>query len=666
MWSGFVHSPLISRSFTHSQNAMSIIVDEVTEFEEPSNLGHVDALSGAPSPARPTRMTNPLALFKSGSFPFFLENVVPTGAVATNAAWSPLSWAACRRGKFYPVSGPTGEGETLLTSLVQQQRSIANKSSFRNRESLTDAGFRSLLSDPETANIVSAFWNGEYDRKATVELVAAFAPEAELNKIKIRGSLDHITKAQAVAFLTGYRVPLLVFDDMEALARAMSEGTYVKRADLATCADTYVESYLLCSDEALLAKGKVPPQEESPPVDEAKVQAPMVPPAPKPLSNEQLQTHIASLEATLRRNEAEREELERADRQQADAAAAYGVLTAKLKALEKAVAESQTQRSIDARVRSSLLPASVPPPVLPFSHITPPVMRPVDEFFLRTMADISSNMKSVADRAAAAQPGTTPSPYEKRVKLLDDILSVWGYVPFADYDVDSLKELQTRLPSRKSKAFKLVGGELRVNEDDDVADSESQHMGHWKQGCQFVLARMLKHPNARVSSEEVVTDRIAFFQEVNELAISNGSLKLKTINEFLRRMAVLKAELWMPEFEKNHLLFTKALLTDTGAHISNKRKKQDRQNEGANKKQKQIHANADSPNKRKQQATGYLGKNPLVEFSVTERVANGVCPSRKTKGQACPCKGPPRFCKFTHECPRHPGEFHAASECNKI
>ena len=308
----------------------------------------------------------------------------------------------------------------------------------------------------------------------------------------------------------------------------------------------------------------------------------------------------------------------------------------------------------------------MPPPHRPG---TAPAMRPVDEFFMRTMSEISSNMKAVSDKAAAAQSGTTPSPYEKRVKLLDDALSAWGYISFADYDEESLKELQTRLPSRKSKAVKMVDGELRVSEDDYLTDSESHHMGHWKQGCQFVLERMVKHPDERVSSEVVLTDRISFFRVIQNLSISNGALKLRTINEFLRRMAVIKAELWMPEYYKNHLLFTEALLSEVGGPNSRKRKGQAQQDESGDKKQKQDRAKADSPPKKlRQRGSGYQGqeKNRWVELSFAERVTNGVCPSRASKSAACPCKGPPKFCRLTHECPRHPGEFHSAKECNKI
>jgi hypothetical protein len=648
---------------------MSAVDDGITIFED-------DALGagGAPSGGQPrSARANPsLVLTKSSSFPFFLENVVATGAVMPNASWLPAAWTPCKRGKFYPVSGATEEGEALLVELVQHQREIAESQDFRNPEKLADKGYRSLLSDETTGSIVAAFWDGEYDKKATIELVAAFVPEAELAKLKNKGSLGHLSKTQAVAYLTGYRVPLLVFDDMEALAKSMIDGSYVRKDEILSCADSYVDSFLLCSDADLLEKSK-PGAQRSPeaelPGDDAKVPGPLAPPVPQPLTSEQLQKQNEILEAAIQEACNVRDAAARAS----EAENAYIALAARNLALQQSLAKLNAVSDQMTRVGprgDPAIPVPLPPGKRPQAAAAP-VLRPVDEFLMRTMAEITSNMKAVAEKTAAALPGTTLSPYEKRVKLLDDALLAWGYIPFADYDEESLKELQTRLPSRKSKAFKLIAGELRVNEDDDVADSGSQHMGHWKQGCQFVLARMVTHSDKRVSSQDVLTDRITFFREVNNLSISNGPLKLKTINEFLRRVAVIKAELWMPEFHKNHLLFTEALLSEVGSSNSKKRKGQAQQEDSVNKKLKQDRAKADSPPKKlRQRGAGpaYQGqeKNRLVELSAAERVANGVCPSRLSKSAACPCKVSPKFCTMTHGCPRHPGEFHSAKECNKI
>ena len=94
------------------------------------------------------------------------------------------------------------------------------------------------------------------------------------------------------------------------------------------------------------------------------------------------------------------------------------------------------------------------------------------------------------------------------MKRLDDVLSDWGYVPFADYDEETLRGLQTHLPFRGGKSLKLVRGELCVDEDDVAVGIEVQHMGHWSQGCQFELSRMMVHPNKRISSPDVLQDRI--------------------------------------------------------------------------------------------------------------------------------------------------------------
>ena len=535
----------------------------------------------------------------SSSFPYFLENVVATGAAAPNASWAPPAWISCKRGKFYPVGGATKEGEALLAELVQRQREIAESQGFRNQPSLAEKGYRSLLSDERTGAIVTAFWDGEYGRKATIELVAAFVPEPALAKLRSKGGLGHLSKTQAVACLSDHRVPLLVFDDMEALVDSMIDGSYKRKEEITSCADSYIDSYLLCSDADLLVKGtsgqQRPRELELPPESDDVIEPqPLAPPPAQPLTLEQLQKQNEILEAAIQGERDVRDAAALADRTRSEAKTAHTALTAihKVRSLQQVLAKLQDDRGALAPPRSGPRADPVIPLPLPHPPGTAPAMCPVVEFLMRTMSEITSNMKAVADKSAAAKPGATPSPYEKRVKLLDDALSAWGYIPFADYDEESLKELQTRLPSRKSKAFKLIGDELRVNDDDDIADSSSRHMGHWKQGCQFVLARMVKHPDTRVSGKDVLTDRITFFQEVSNLSISNGSLKLKTINEFLRRMALIKAELWMPEFHKHHLLFTEALLSEVGGADSKKRKGKAQQDDSADKKQKQYRANS--------------------------------------------------------------------------
>ena len=312
---------------------------------------------------------------------------------------------------------------------------------------------------------------------------------------------------------------------------------------------------------------------------------------PIPLTTEQMRVQVEALESALHVGRAERDAFGLADRARSKTGLAYVALSAECLALQQEVAKLQAEGAVLARG-----PRASPAVPLPVPHHpgTSSVMRPVDEFLMRTMLDITSVLKSAAEKSAAVKLDTTSSPYEKRVKLLDKILSVWGYIPFADFDVESLKVLQTRLPHRKNKTLKLVGGELRVDEDDDVADFESQHMDHWEQGCQFVLSRMVVHPDKRVSSPEVLQDRIMFFQVIDGLKISDGNLKLTTINEFLRRMAVIKAELWMPEFDKNQLLFTEALLLESGFCSGTKRKAQDRASRGADKMQCIINSDAES------------------------------------------------------------------------
>ena len=331
--------------------------DAILDFDDDASGG---ALSGGPT--RSPRSTPPLVVTKSTSFPYFLENVVATGAVALNASWAPTAWSPCKRGKFYPLAGPTEEGEALLVNLVERQREIAESQKFRTQVQLADPGFRSLLSDDVTGAIVAAFWEGEYDKNATIELVAAFVPETELAKLRHKGSLGHLSKKQAVSYLSGYRVPLLVFDDMEALVRSMVDGSYERKDDISVCKDSYIDSYLLCSDEALLGKGKPGSQR---PLGQDDAKQPMAPPPPQPLTAEQLQKQNEVLEAKIQGERDARDARARAEHTRSEAEIAYTALAAKNFTLHQDWAKLQADHE-------AMTPARSGPRVAPGVPVLPP------------------------------------------------------------------------------------------------------------------------------------------------------------------------------------------------------------------------------------------------------------------------------------------------------
>ena len=100
-------------------------------------------------------------------------------------------------------------------------------------------------------------------------------------------------------------------------------------------------------------------------------------------------------------------------------------------------------------------------------------------------------------------------------------------------------------------------------DDDELAFGDTQSeavrsVDHWKQGFLFVVSRMLKHDDLLVCDPELIQDRLAFLQQVNDLKIDDGALKLKTINEFLRRVSASGSFYWMPEILTHQLMFTGA------------------------------------------------------------------------------------------------------------
>ena len=155
--------------------------------------------------------------------------------------------------------------------------------------------------------------------------------------------------------------------------------------------------------------------------------------------------------------------------------------------------------------------------------------------------------------------GAARTPYAKRLVYLDKLLVERGFIPFVEFANETMKNLEMRLPSSKSKSVKVVGNQLCFTDDESFGDMESSHnMGHWKQGFHFVMARMLKHEDPLVSDPDIIQDRMAFLQMVNELKIDDGAFKLKTVNEFLRRVGASKSFLWMPEIVTHQLMFAGA------------------------------------------------------------------------------------------------------------
>ena len=645
--------------------------DDISSFDDAGDGAAPTQQRPSPSKSKsPQKLPLVILPRRASVFPFFLENVAITGAVAFNKSWDPLSWSDCKRGRFYTGKGDSGKGEALLVDLVKEVRFLADKGNFRSVDLIVKGDNLNNLTSDATQKIELAFWDGEFDGSSAVQLVKALCPDPAENVVDKAESVK-LTKKQAIASLVTHRIPLMVFDDMEALVRAVRSGSYLLKSSLDDCARDFLKTYVLCNSAELetgISKRKGPGAEHLDPSETMMSKDAVI------AETLRLKLLFEDSERSLARELMESKSKHARDPDLDKALASMAEYKKKL-----AVVNAQ-RRSIEAD-RGLMGPPEAPPfkrvpldlqtlfPVVPSA-----VLADGQEGAFRFLSAFGSTLTDSLSRALGGRhlgglpeaTGTALTPYAKRLVYLDKLLVERGFIPFVEFANEAMKDLEMRLPSSKSKSVKVVGNQLCFTDDESFGDMESAHnMGHWKQGFHFVLARMLKHEDPLVCDPDIIQDRMAFFQMVNELKIDDGAFKLKTVNEFLRRVGASKSFLWMPEVVVHQLMFAGAYHEATEA-AAKKRKFNDGGAPNITKKQKWEAKKKNKGGGGLQ--SGYQGKdsNKLVESSADERKANGVCPSRASKTGSCPCKGPPKFCKYTHECPRHSGEFHPASQCNKM
>ena len=223
--------------------------DEIGSFDDAP--GGTAALGATPHriPKSPAKLPLTLVPRRSSEFPFFLENVAVTGAVVFNKAWVPDCWTECKRGRFYTVKGDSGKGEALLFDLVKEVRFLADKGCFRSSELIVQNNNLSKLTSETTQRIESAFWDGELDSGSVCQLMKALCPAPAVDVPE--GESSKLTKKQAITLLVHHRVPLMVFDDVEALVCAVRDGSYRHKVSLDDCAKEFLKSYVLCNASEL-------------------------------------------------------------------------------------------------------------------------------------------------------------------------------------------------------------------------------------------------------------------------------------------------------------------------------------------------------------------------------------------------------------------------------
>ena len=404
----------------------------------------------------------PLSCRASG-FPFFLENVVRTGAVAFNSSWDPECWSDCKRGRFYADEGDSGRGEALLVELVKEVRFLADKSHFSSVELIVNGDALNKLTSEATQRIELAFWDGEFDGSSAVQLVKALCPDSAAEAADKSGS-EMLTKSQAIASLVAHRVPLMVFNDVDALVRVLQRGNYLRKASLDECASEFLRSYVLCNSAELesgFSKRKractsLPSHSE---------------PKESMMSKEAVMAEVLRLKAILEVSEGllaqERLDAQRTSARDAGVEAAL----ASVSDFEMKIAGVEAKRKRIASVdrgqmgppglhtfKRAPLDLRAVSPVLPAED----AMVGQDDVvkFLKafggTLTDSLTRALGVRHLGGLPDPGTARTPYAKRLIYLDMLLTERRYIPFVEFATEAMKNLEMRLPSSKAKCFKVV------------------------------------------------------------------------------------------------------------------------------------------------------------------------------------------------------------------
>ena len=162
--------------------------DDISSFDDAGDGAAPTQQRPSPSKSKsPQKLPLVILPRRASVFPFFLENVAITGAVAFNKSWDPLSWSDCKRGRFYTGKGDSGKGEALLVDLVKEVRFLADKGSFRSVDLIAKGDNLNNLTSDATQKIELAFWDGEFDGLSAVQLVKALCPDPAENVAKRRG-----------------------------------------------------------------------------------------------------------------------------------------------------------------------------------------------------------------------------------------------------------------------------------------------------------------------------------------------------------------------------------------------------------------------------------------------------------------------------------------------
>ena len=606
--------------------------------------------------------------------PTFVCPTISKDVLTINRGWDAKSWDAdCKRG---PARDST---EGLCFDLMVELREAAAREGLSIDSHGDDAylpGNLALLNSERADALLCSLWSGEFNQKSINNLWLALAPKQALTMSLADGEFakGHVTKKHVVELLVKHKVPFVELDTFEDLARRSREGMYKAKGSVQQSMLTMLATYVFSTEEEF-THGMDPAAGEEEEVLPRRLNKGTKPKpfAPDPEAEEEplpgdfspgesmdLDFKHSEADEILKAKDAVINEL-RAElaRKQALAHAPGNAMSKKAQeqnaAKDKEIAKLRIQiKSVQPGAASGRRPA-VPQGGTGGKGGTVDA----ETVILETFSKIGEALKILSeDNHASSSGGKLSLPYDRKIAQLDLAVSEGTYINFASFGVKALRELEMRATSKGQKVT-LVGKSLQMVDELDDTQGDAG-MAEWFQGLRFVASRILTEGFFGADQDMLVaSDRHKFADYVaHDFVVSDAGTKLRTVNEFVRRMCSLKKPLWMPEVSQHQILFVQAM---TGAA----RGARGAQSwEAADRPAAKNRAARRSQLKGRRQSTAVETPN-RAKLSLEARKKNGTCPSRKAKAGVCPHADDPSSCKQSHECPRCPGMFHAASNCGK-
>ena len=611
--------------------------------------------------------------------PTFVCPTVSEDVIVLNEQWDAKRWdASCKRG----LDPKKTEG--LCFDLMKELRNVAATEGLYELgvDKYSPLAVASLNSE-QADEILFNLWNNEFNQKSITNLWLALAPKQPLDLSVADGALDRMTKTQVIKLLVKHKVPFVEFDTFEDLTSRSRDGTYKPKRTVRASMWSMLETYVFSSEDEFTHGMDQVDEEEDVPEPQTRLnkstklrvelskpppsrttpnQRPATPPVDPDADTEFWESgsmdskHSGNVPAPNAKDAM-------ISRLRAELARKQALADSPVQALSKKAQEKDSLQDKEIAALRDQIKRVKPTEAKQPAGLKEGTSATDEAEFARSMhtafCKIGDALAVLSeDKKSTSSSGKTSLPYDRKILQLDLAVRDGKYINFASFGVKALRALEMRATSKGQKV-QLVGKSLQMVDELDESQGD-EGMAEWYQGLRFTASRILTEGFFGAEQDMLVSlDRSQFAEYVqHDFVLADQAAKLKTVNEFVRRMCSLKKPLWMPEVAQHQILFVQAMTTAargnrfTQAEADDRPAPRGRTLRRNKQKERRLSAPAGMPRK-------------TIKLTLEARKKNGVCPSRKTKSGVCPQADDPASCKQSHECPRCPGMFHAAGNCSK-